>query len=137
MKKLLASDKIYIKTSKISNAGRGVFAKCEIKKGEIIETCPIIKVSRHDTANLNESVLTTYFFYFGKEKEQLAVALGFGSIYNHSCKPNAKYKISKEEGIINFVALSDIKKEEEITFNYKSENSKNNRPLWFEVGSSA
>lgn len=132
MKKLLASDKVYINKSKILNAGRGVYARRDIKKNEIIEKCPVIEVPKDDMANLRESILVTYFFYFGKKKQRQAVALGFGSIYNHSYKPNAKYKIKPTENSINFIALNDIKKDEEITVNYNS-NPKNKRPLWFEV----
>jgi len=135
MKKLLASDKVYVSKSEILNAGRGVYAKRDIKKGEIIERCPIIEVSKHDTSNLKESVLVTYFFYFGKNKERIAMALGFGSIYNHTDKPNAIYKIKPKEKIIDFIALTDIKKDEELTFNYyNSSNLKDKKnPLWFEV----
>jgi len=133
--KLLASDKIYISKSRIPNADRGVFARRDIKKGEIIERCPIIEVSKNDTSNLKESVLVTYFFYFGKNKERIAVALGFGSIYNHSYKPNAIYKIKQKEKVIDFIALDDIKKNDEITFNYynSSKPRGNKNPLWFEV----
>lgn len=132
MKKVFSSDKIYIGQSKISGAGRGVFAARDIKKNEIIETCPIIEVSKNDTANLNESLLNTYFFYFGKNKERLAVALGFGSIYNHSYKPNANFKIKSKEQVIQFIALKNINKDEEITFNYYHGDLKNKKPLWFE-----
>jgi SET domain-containing protein len=131
MKKLLASDKVYVSKSKILNAGRGVYAKCDIKKGEIIERCPIIEVSKHDTSNLKESILVTYFFYFGKNKERIAIALGFGSIYNHTDKPNVIYKIKPKEKVIDFIALTDIKKDEELTFNYYNSKDKKN-PLWFE-----
>ena len=134
MKKILTSDKIYVNESKIPNSGRGVYAKNDIKKGEIIENCPTIKVSKHDAANLTETILVTYFFYFGKKKEQLTVALGFGSIYNHTNKPNAKYKINPLENTIDFIALKDINEDDEITINYSpSGNSKNKNPLWFEV----
>ncbi len=132
MKKLLTSKKIYIKESEIKNAGRGVYAKRYIKKGEIIESCPIIEVSRYDTANLRESILVTYFFYFGKNKEKLLIALGFGSIYNHSYKPNAIYKIKSVKKLIEFVALKNIKEDEEITVNY-NKKGKNKNPLWFET----
>ncbi len=134
-KKLPTSSKVYISKSRIPNAGRGVFARCDIKKGEIIESCPIIEVPKHDMSNLKENVLVTYFFYFGKNKERLAIALGFGSIYNHSYKPNIAFKIKSREEIIDFVALGDIKKDEEITFNYYGcGNLKDKkRPLWFEV----
>lgn len=133
MKNIVSSNKIYIKRSKILNAGRGIYALSNIKKGEVIERCPIIEVPKHDMANLNESILVTYFFYFGKKKQRLLIALGFGSIYNHSHKPNAIYEIKLTENTINFIALNDIKKDEEITFNYTYGNPKNNSPLWFEI----
>nr|MBI5455972.1 SET domain-containing protein-lysine N-methyltransferase [Candidatus Levybacteria bacterium] len=132
MKKIFASDKVYVNQSKIPNSGRGVFTICDIKKNEIIEKCPVIEVPKHDMANLNESFLVTYFFYFGKKKERLAVALGFGSIYNHTHKPNAKYQIKPDENCINFIALKDIKKDEEITINYNPGIPKNKSSLWFE-----
>ena len=134
--KRLASNKVYISKSIIPNADRGVFASNDIKKGEIIERCPIIEVSKNDTSNLKESILVTYFFYFGKNKEQVAIALGFGSIYNHSYKPNATYKIKRKEKIIDFIATDNIKKNDEITFNYSNcgnlKKGKKN-PLWFEA----
>jgi len=133
--RLLSSHKIYINKTAIPNADRGVFAKHDIKKGEIIERCPIIEISKNDTSNLKESILVTYFFYFGKNKERIAVALGFGSIYNHSYKPNATYKIKPREKTIDFIALDDINKNDEITFNYYNSNKSNDKksPLWFEV----
>ena len=135
MKKLLTSDKVYVSKSGILNADRGVYARRDIKKGEIIERCPIIEVPKNDTSNLKESVLVTYFFYFGKNKEQVAIALGFGSMYNHSDKPNTTYKIKRKDKIIDFIALDDIKKNDEITFNYYNcSNPKSKKsPLWFEV----
>lgn len=135
MKKLLTSDKVYIGQSKIINAGRGVYARADIKKGEIIERCPVIEVPRYDTSNLKESILVTYFFYFGKKKQRLAIALGFGSIYDHSYKPNATYKIKLTGRTMDFVALKDIKKDDEITVNYNFGNPKDKRPLWFNAGS--
>jgi len=65
----------------------------------------------------------------------LALALGFGSIYNHSYKPNATYKINQREMIVDFIALDIIKKDSEITFNYSSGSDKKDKksPLWFEV----
>jgi len=133
MKKLFASDKVYISQSKIFNAGRGVYARRDIKKDEIIEKCPVIEVPEHDMANLRESFLVTYFFYFGKNKERLAVALGFGSIYNHTHKPNAKYEIKPAKNSIDFIALNDIKKDDEITVNYNPGIPKNKSSLWFEI----
>ena len=133
MKKLYSSNKVFVSKSKIKNAGRGVFAAQKIKKGEVIEVCPLIIVPKSDMSNLRESILVTYFFYFGKNKERLAVAFGSGSIYNHSYTPNATYQIRVKKKTIDFIAIKDIKKNEEITFNYSFGNPKNKNPLWFEV----
>ena len=115
------------------NAGRGVFAKVVIKKGEFIETCPVIKIPEHDTASLEASILVTYVYFFGKDKQRLTLVLGFGSIYNHSYKPNAKYKENHKEKTINFIALKKIKIDEEIMVNYSQGNKKDTSPLWFTV----
>lgn len=124
---------MYVKQSSVKGAGRGVFAQQDIKKGESIETCPVITIPAYDMANLNESILLTYFFFHGSDKKRVCIALGFGSLYNHSYTPSAMYTIHTEEKTVEFTALSDIKKDEEITFNYKLGNHDNKNPLWFEV----
>lgn len=60
----------------------------------------------------------------------MVVALGFGSIYNHTDNPNAMYKEHEKELTIDFIALRDIQKDEEITVNYVQGNN-NKNPLWF------
>lgn len=131
MNKLLSTDRLYISKSKTPNAGRGVFAKVDIKKGEIIERCPVLEIPADDASSINQTMLVTYVYYLGPEKEYLTLALGFGSIYNHSYNPNSKYKHKLKEGVIEFIALRDIKSEEEITVNYNQGND-NKNPLWFE-----
>ncbi len=131
MKKILFSNKIYTAQSKIPKAGRGVFADADIKIGEVIERCPIIEIPQDDLASLGESILVTYFYFFGKKKERLLVALGFGSLYNHQYVPNATYKIKPKKKIIEFISLKNIKKDEEITVNY-NQGDRKNAPLWFE-----
>ena len=133
MKNILNSNNVYFGKSKIFEAGRGVFARYNILKGNIIERCPIIEVPKYDTSNLTESILVTYFFYFGKNKERSAIALGLGSIYNHAYKPNAKFRIKQKDMTIDFIALKNIKKGDEITFNYYGNGNPKKNPLWFEV----
>lgn len=126
---LLPSDKIYVAKSGINNAGRGVYAKVRIKKRELIERCPVIEVPKNDVSNLKESILVNYYFYYGAKNERLAIALGFGSIYNHSYEPNATYKKKPKEKVIDFIALRDIKKGEEITVSYNFGNPDDKRPV--------
>ena len=113
--KLETSKKIYISESSIPNAGRGVFAKQGIAKDETIELCPVIRVPLDDSSNKKGAVLVDYFFYFG---DRLAVCLGFGSIYNHSYEPNATYNKDLKTDTVEFKALRDINRGEEIIVNY-------------------
>jgi hypothetical protein len=76
-------------------------------------------------------VLYDYTFSFGANLEDAAIALGFGSLYNHSSRPNATYIKCFEDRAIDFVALRDIKAGEEITVFYRS-LSEGLAPLWFE-----
>ena len=108
-----------------------MFARVDIKKGEIIERCPVIEIPKHDASG--ESILVTYIYYLGKNKKRPMLALGFGSLYNHSYQPNAVYKENFKEKTIEFIAIQNIKKGEEITVNYSQGNNKDTNPLWFEV----
>ena len=132
MNNLLTSDKIYIKQSQISNAGRGVYARVEIKKGEIIEICPIIEIGENDPSSSGEGILITYLYYFGETKQKALIALGFGAIYNHTYTPNAVYEIDEEQQTISFIAATDIEKDLEITVNYNQTSPEDTKPLWFD-----
>ncbi len=131
MNKIIPSNKIYVSDSKIVPGERGVFALRNIKKGELIEVCPVIEFTEHDSSNFQESLLVTYTYYFGKEKDQATILLGFGSIYNHSYEPNAVYKEKNME--VSFTANKNIKKDEEILVNYLQESKNTKSPLWFEI----
>lgn len=121
MKNIKSSNKVYVSKSKIKDAGIGVFAMQPIRHGDIIENCPIIKVSLKDPSNNDNGILVDYFFYFG---DALAIALGFGSLYNHSYQPNAKYQTNLKNKTIDFTAIKDISVDEEITVNYNFGNPK-------------
>ncbi len=110
------STKVYLAHSNINDAGRGIFAAMKIKKGETIEVCPVILL-KDEEPNLRKSELYHYYFVWGNRPDA-AVALGFGSVYNHSDAPNATYKKHIKDKTVEFVALEDIDKNEEITINY-------------------
>jgi SET domain-containing protein len=92
--------------------GRGIFATAEISPGEIIETCQLILM------DLNEvrGVLEGYIFQY--KKNVAAVALGNGSLYNHSDKPNAEFYFNFQKKVLIFRALKKIAANSEITVNY-------------------
>ncbi|MDE2025441.1 MAG: SET domain-containing protein-lysine N-methyltransferase [Patescibacteria group bacterium] len=130
MESIVPSTKIYIGKSIIPNAGRGVFALVDIKTGEVIEQCPVIEIPQKQVHNVQNSILINYNFAWGNPEDRIAICLGFGSVYNHSYEPNATYIKHVEQELINFVAIKEIKRGEEITVNYNHGNQYDKSPLW-------
>ena len=112
--------------------GRGVFARGPFAKGEVIEIAPIILIVAQHWHYIEPTVLERVIFNFGPEGEHAAVALGYGSLYNHAYSPNAEYIKVWEERVIRFVALRDIRDGEEITINYNG-SPESQKPMDFEV----
>jgi len=112
--------------------GRGIFATRDIKTGELIEISPVLTSIKNEWKYLKKTVLYNYCFSWGENYEHTAIALGYGSLYNHSYTPNAEYKNNIDNLSIDFYAISDITNGQEITINY-NESSDDNSPLWFEV----
>ena len=110
--------------------GRGVFAEAPIEEGAIIESCPILRISAEEMPALMGTVLGNYLFQWGGTRDEGAVALGYGSLYNHSADPNALY-VRKVE-TLDFVALRNIAPGEEITVSYHG-GFGDKSPVWFEV----
>lgn len=133
MKNIIPSKKIYSQKSKIKMAGRGVFALKNIKKNEIIEHVPYLEIDFKAICSPVDYILLSYVFFFKKGGNKAALALGLGSLYNHSRNSCAKYIINQKDKTIAFTATEDIKKDEEITINYSGNNNKSkSKLLWFE-----
>ena len=128
MTQIFPPQKIYIDKSKIKNSGRGVFASKDIKKGEIIETSPIIILEFSDFIDTKWNLLFEYYFWMD---DFVVLAMGYASFYNHAKDANSKYEINRDNKTIIFTASKDIKKNQEIYFNYKG-TANPKTPLWFE-----
>jgi SET domain-containing protein len=114
--------------------GRGVFALAKFARGELIEAAPVIVIPGEQWRHVEPTVLSLYIYNFGPtpEQEHAAIALGYGSLYNHSYRPNAQYIKDWDAQLIRFVALRAIEEGEEITVNYNG-SPENQTPIWFEV----
>jgi uncharacterized protein len=110
--------------------GKGVFAQKNFKIGEVIETCPVIVLPPEEVEILDHTQLFNYNFVWGADSKEAAIALGYGSLYNHSYSPNAKYQKDFDNNLINYICIRDIKKSEEITINYNSD-PKDKTPIAF------
>ena len=103
----LKSAKLIVKKSTIH--GYGVFAAEDIAEGEVIEECYALPVETRI------SDLQNYYFN-GDEKDY--VVLGYGSIYNHSDEPNAKYRCEPDASLFVYTARRFIKTGDEIFVYY-------------------
>ena len=119
-----------ISIRQVPSKGRGVFAQKPFAKDEMIEHAPVIVLPTHQEQFLDQTVLKDY--YYAWDQATSAVALGFGSLYNHSYTPNARYVRKYAEAIIEFTALRPIEADEEITVNYNGDPA-DQAPLWFHV----
>ena len=102
--------------------GRGVFTSVDIHEGDVIEVCNIIKIPKRELPIIHKTVLHDYYFLWGSDLEDCAIALGYGSLYNHEIHPNANFILDIENETIDIEAIKDIKAGEEITLNYHGED---------------
>jgi SET domain-containing protein len=114
---------------KTKRKGRGVFALRPFRKGELIESCPVVlfPAGLLDTG----TILEAYPYSWSEKKD--AFVLGYGSIYNHSYSPNAIYMKNRQTKTIDYYAYRDISAEDEVVVNYNGEPT-NKEPLWFKAG---
>lgn len=120
MKNIIHNWPIYVGWSPTLNC-RGILALRDLKKGELIEPCPLILIKHrsHQTrinGNPTDSLLDNY--YYDWNRTHWCIPLGYGVLYNHSYHPNARYVFDHKNELINYVAIRDIKKGEEIFINY-------------------
>ena len=118
MKKAFVHSQL-IEVRSAGKKGRGVFARTDISIGAVIERVPVIILRVGEVyGDLHTSDLSDYIFSWGDD--WVGVSLGYGSMYNHSYRPNAWYECLDNRSQV-FTALRDIKRGDEITVNYNGE----------------
>lgn len=115
---LAQSDAIEVRRS--PGRGRGVFARRRIRAGEVIERVPVLVVPTSDMMSEDSTWTNLGSYCFVWNRTSVALALGYGSLYNHSYKPNARYDDQGQRTKV-FTALRDIEAGEEITVNYNGD----------------
>ena len=105
--------------------GRGVFAAVDIKRGEILERCPLIQMGNRSKCQTDPVVYSYMYAQPPCDCYECAnhgflffMALGYGMIYNHQDKPNALWKFNYSQLFGDVIAIKDIKANEEIFVNY-------------------
>jgi hypothetical protein len=107
----------FVKVRKTKDHGRGVYAVKNFTKGEIIEKCPVLEIPPEESVACQKTILNNYL-YDWNEIHKACLPLGYGLIYNHSYKPNARYSFDHTRKLIIYKAIRSILKGKEITVNY-------------------
>jgi SET domain-containing protein len=133
------SDLIEVRrTDARGRGGRGVFALRDIPAGTLIERTPVLLIPRNQVFSADPKVraasarISWYVFdWSGQTKrDYVALALGYGSIYNHSDDPNAAFEPEPPDTLA-FRATRDIPADAEVFISYRGAGE-NPHPLGFE-----
>jgi SET domain-containing protein len=109
--------------------GRGVYAMQSFLKGELVEESPVLLVNTPVSDLPTE--LKTVLFNWGRlcknDSKTHALALGYGSLFNHENPANLRYTPDQENQTMRFFAVREIAAGEELTINY---NADGGGPEW-------
>lgn len=107
-----AFEQLAVGESPSIRGSRGVFATRPFARGEVVERCPVVLQSMSDVSG------TLRDYVFGIDDDTAGVALGYGSMYNHSKNPHLTYYYNPERQEMEFVATRPIRAGEEIFVSY-------------------
>jgi hypothetical protein len=101
--------------------GRGVFTGRSFVEGEIVEECPVV-LFQQPFDSLPEEAKTRVFCWSALTgvPDTHALALGYGSMYNHDNPANLRCEADRERTLLRFVAARPIGQDEELTVNYNA-----------------
>lgn len=108
---------IYAK--RIAGKGLGVFARRPIAAGMEIERAPVIVLPISEVRQMPDGGIVGHYAFTWNDRS-VAIALGFGSLYNHAVWPNAVCRDQAPRTKV-FVARVAIEPDAEITINYHGE----------------
>mgnify|MGYP003342963020 FL=1 len=119
-----------------TSKGLGVFAERHISSNEVVEIAPVIQIEV-DYNELAEQLQRRVFHWerLAGRAGVHALALGYGSMYNHDNPANMRYYSDIDGTAIRFVAARDIEVGEELTINYNDTGGEtvSIEDNWFEL----
>ncbi len=104
-----------------SARGRGVFAARAFAAGELVESAPVVLCNgRFEALPAELRALLFDWAHLAGARSGHALALGYGSLYNHDNPANLRYEAESQRHRLRFVAARDIAVGEELTINYNA-----------------
>ncbi len=127
---------VYIKETGTPR-GRGVFAGRAFTQDEVVEVCPVVPYDPLPDRRLPLELKRIVFGWgemLGLRRRRPAVALGYGSMYNHSNPASLRCQADATTRVLRLIAVRDIAADEEMTLNYNSlGNGVSSDNRWFET----
>ncbi|KAL1743623.1 hypothetical protein HDZ31DRAFT_83296 [Schizophyllum fasciatum] len=105
--------------------GRGVYASREIPAQTLLEISPVLLFDRHEYANHGRHTLLDHYTFVWKDG-RMALALGLGSLFNHSGAPNVSYTLDPATESIRYTTTRRVRPGEELCIFY-------GHTLWFDA----
>lgn len=116
--------------------GRGVVAKRKILRRSVVELANVVLLPNNEYELIQDTILYHYIFEWddpkNKGEKTNAIAFSICQFFNHSYSPNLQYFYDYKNSTIEYVAIRDILKGEELTVNYNAK-VEDKSPVWFEV----
>lgn len=109
-----------------TRVGRGVFAAKNFVAGELVEVCPVV-ILQCSFETLPTELQRRVFDWtaLANTKGAHALALGYGSIYNHANPANLYYEPADDGLHLRLIAAVNVSADSELTINYNGAYGKN------------
>ncbi|KAI0084800.1 cytidine deaminase-like protein [Irpex rosettiformis] len=120
---ILNSTQCYIQD--VEGKGRGVFASHEIPAYTDIETSPVLLFTSVEYEDHGRHTLLDHYTFKWRDG-RMALALGLGSLFNHSQAPNVSYRLEPGTESIRYTTTRRIAPDEELCIFY-------GHSLWFQA----
>ena len=109
--------------------GRGLFATKNLSVGVLIHEAPCLLISRDSYDDHARFTVMEHYLFNCADGDKL-LALGYGSLFNHSDSPNVDYRLDKASLTIRYFAARSIAAGEEMCIYYGNN-------LWFQEKNAA
>ncbi|KIK95314.1 hypothetical protein PAXRUDRAFT_827152 [Paxillus rubicundulus Ve08.2h10] len=119
---ILNRQKCYVNV--LEGKGRGVFASQAIPAQTLIETSPVLLFTKEEYEDHGRHTLLDHYTFTWRDG-RMALALGLGSLFNHSGQPNVSFSIDSARECITYTSARVINLDEELCIFY-------GHKLWFD-----
>ncbi|KXN88195.1 SET domain-containing protein 7 [Leucoagaricus sp. SymC.cos] len=103
--------------------GRGVYASGAIPGNTTIEISPVLFFSKSEYEEHGKYIILDHYTFIWSDG-RMALALGLGSLFNHSDQPNVSFALDTSTDSIRYTTTRDIEQDEELCIFY-------GHKLWF------